>query len=323
MTIRKTYYGSVGPFLHDDEASVKDPDGDFSDENESALTTDGVINAELANVTELTAEKIFTEDINSSNSTTYELTVYSGNKDTEAGWLYEEYVDGIPTLRLQSATHFNLLLSASTDSYIKLDEYEVFIPIKVDINDDLKAYTIEAENNLYCTDLEVSADASCETLYADEVRCQYTLNCDDLSASSNIKGNYVQADGNIRTMGGRVYTSNTNNTYASGNSRYNIYVDADHSAKFYPDSAGGGVQSNGDFYSNALSFDTESLDVENALSQIMEAYRNHDLSKLPDQVRGTDPDTEKALVNQGNLLQASFVIIEKMDKEIKKLKEKL
>lgn len=43
MTLRKIYFGSVGPFLYDDTDIVGDVDGDFSGETQSGVVTDGPI----------------------------------------------------------------------------------------------------------------------------------------------------------------------------------------------------------------------------------------------------------------------------------------
>ena len=43
MTIRKVYFGSLGPFLYDDSDAINDPDGDFSGEDLHGMITDGPV----------------------------------------------------------------------------------------------------------------------------------------------------------------------------------------------------------------------------------------------------------------------------------------
>jgi len=46
MTIRKVYFGSLGPFLYDDIIPIDDVDGDFAGEDQKGLITDGPVKVE-------------------------------------------------------------------------------------------------------------------------------------------------------------------------------------------------------------------------------------------------------------------------------------
>ncbi len=299
MTIRKVYYGSVGPFLYDDAESVKDPDGDFSDENQSALTTDGGMSLNELDVYELHATYI-----NSVESTTEQLTIYDSDNSTAAGWIIKEVVDGTPTTRVRAASGYEIMLSAG-GSFVTVSSSGVHIPAELDVDGNILCFGLYAASDVEGEDADFSG----------------VIRCDDLVAYSNIEGNYLNIGTNI-VANGKIYTANSYNTHIEGFARMNVYVDGDHSAKFYPDSVGGGISSNGGFYETDLSFNTDSLDANDALTKIMEAYRSHDISKLPKEVKDEDSETGTPLVNQGNLLQAAFVIIEKMNEELKELKGK-
>jgi len=46
MTLRKVYYGSLGPFYYDDTDPIDDEDGDFAGEDQKGLITNGPVKVE-------------------------------------------------------------------------------------------------------------------------------------------------------------------------------------------------------------------------------------------------------------------------------------
>jgi hypothetical protein len=50
MTLRKIYFGSIGPFLFDDADAIDDPDGDFAGETQKAIRSSSRISVDDAPV---------------------------------------------------------------------------------------------------------------------------------------------------------------------------------------------------------------------------------------------------------------------------------
>jgi len=127
MVKRKSYIGSVGPLLYDDESPIDDHDGDFAGEDRVAIRTEGSMRASAVDDHEDALVKNSThnalgdrvDDVESDLTTLENYTHEHGDEHLSAG------ADPLPTKVVTVVTSVNFAAETVTteDVVVVDDEY--------------------------------------------------------------------------------------------------------------------------------------------------------------------------------------------------------